>query len=411
MAEDGRRRRLSQSTWSQADVEQYLGQSARSAQEKREQGQANKVSAEIMPTPRAQEEVADTLPPGFQLSKKWVSDMYFKRQVRKVKFNEENRRSGKEEEEEEEEDLKASGGRLMAKSDEGREGEGRGGEGREEGGGNQEAESSGDVSLYSESEGRLSSNGSADDHSEGEERGEEQESEQEEQDGRNQRGGRGEQGEADDEEEEDAAWEGERGADKVDQMRREGSSSQEPRQEDSALSFSAGTWSRGSDRWQLRTLKEKQQGEQEETVVDYGVFLRWMNHRDTQVPLHPSGLQQTAQVKIPQTCFFLEGVTIAWYFTSATTNDVRKKKRVNLRKKNVLDAFCKVNEFMLVVVVVVLVVLVVVVVVLVVVVVVVLLLVVVLVVVVTFDGSLAWNVQHLTKAQLSPFLQKIDTEK
>eukprot|EP00960_Hanusia_phi_P068047 766752-Hanusia_phi.AAC.18 len=241
IAEDCRRRRTSQTAWSKEDVEKYLGQSAQRLRGRGEEDNAMKVSAEI-DTPRAQEQEQESVPPGFQLSKKWVSDLYFRRQVRKVKFHEGQ----------EEEDANESSGRKAVEGESKREAGCIGQE--EEADQAQQQHSSIDASSCSESEAAPSSPGSASNQS----------GEQE-----------GEQEEADDEEEEEEEEEEEILPYGVQRLT-EGSSTWEDAMKSgsNALSYSAGTWSKSDDGWQLRTMKERAQPEEEEVLVDYSNFLR-----------------------------------------------------------------------------------------------------------------------------------------
>lgn len=73
------------------------------------------------------------------------------------------------------------------------------------------------------------------------------------------------------------------------------------------------------------------QAGQEEQVADFVLLLRWLHSVDkTQAKVGTSF--PTMRIHMPATMCFLQGVSMGWYFTSASSGDVRRKKIANLRK-------------------------------------------------------------------------------
>jgi hypothetical protein len=100
------------------------------------------------------------------------------------------------------------------------------------------------------------------------------------------------------------------------------------------------------------------------------------------------GVFPTMRIRIPPTLCILKGVAMGWYFSSAVTGDVRRKKIANLRKADfvaellaqattlgadtIIAMFCSTTHY---------------------------------------HGHVTWRIEHVSKGDMDPFLKRIDSQK
>jgi hypothetical protein len=125
----------------------------------------------------------------------------------------------------------------------------------------------------------------------------------------------------------------------------------------------------------------------EEIVTDFVLFLRWLHMADT-TKVKIGGVFPTMRIRIPPTLCILKGVAMGWYFSSAVTGDVRRKKIANLRKADfvaellaqattlgadtIIAMFCSTTHY---------------------------------------HGHVTWRIEHVSKGDMDPFLKRIDSQK